>query len=75
MDHDEECEWKEASGLMAGGDPGGVTPELLSEHQGMASEVIGAAESLVYAQCHDQGAAFAELKEKLDAYLKRWPEQ
>ena len=74
-DEDEIDEWKDASGLMAGGDPGGVTPELLREHQGMASDVIGAAESFVYAKCHDNDAAFVELKAKLDAYLKRWPEQ
>lgn len=68
-------EWKDASGLMAGGDPGGVTPATLREHQGMVSDVVGAAESFVYAACHDQDAAFSELKEKLEAYLKRWPEQ
>lgn len=74
MDYDDECEWQEASGLMAGGDPGGVTPELLREHQGMAGDVINAAHRFMEAR-GDDNASFMDLKTKLDAYLKRWPEQ
>lgn len=67
-------QWKDASGLLAGGDPGGVTPEILREHQEMASDVVLAAKRFMDART-DDNASFTELREKLAAYLKRWPEQ
>lgn len=76
MDEDEICEWQEATGLLCGGDPGGVTPKLLAEHQGMASDVIVAAQRFVESANSLDGLAakLIDLRDKLQVYLQRWPE-
>lgn len=72
---DEIDEYKDASGLMVGGDPGGVTPAILREHQGTASAVIIAAKRECSRHRDADEETPCELCVALDAYLKRWPEQ
>lgn len=46
-DPDEEIErWQTASGLVCGGDPGGVTPEMLGDYIGRLQRVAAAAEAI-----------------------------
>lgn len=40
---DEIIAWKEATGLMCGGDADGVTPEILERHQTMTRTIVDAA--------------------------------
>ncbi len=44
---DEIVEWKEASGLLAGGDPGGVEPQHLRKHIQMLDDLARAAGALI----------------------------
>lgn len=72
-DADEIDEWKDASGLLAGGDPGGVTPAMLRQHQMMASDVILAAKAFLDARADDNDS-FAALRDAVTDYYQKWPE-
>lgn len=71
---DEEVEkWQMASGLMKGGDPGGVSPETLERHQEAASNVIREARDwLDHLRTHGKGRYLdgipGELMDALDRY-------
>lgn len=44
---EERQRWQDASGLVSGGDPGGVTPEMLSRAMGKFYDLEAAARDLV----------------------------
>lgn len=48
---DEREKWQDATGLVAGGDPGGVTPALLSSIMGRFYDLEDAARRLPYQPC------------------------
>lgn len=63
------AEWKEATGLTRGGDPGGVTPADLRTHIQALSRVERAAWRLVKMTVHDRGRCHPSMVGEETCYL------
>lgn len=66
MERDQINDWKDASGLLSGGDPGGVTPEMLREQVLMLDGIAQAAVKLVDTLDATRGKGFQDAARALD---------